>query len=258
MRRAGLLIAALTFIGTAWLQAQQILVSVTPETQKISLDSTAAVRIHIDSAQWLHGYHLLISYDPVLVRCRAIRSLQFFQISSLALWYNDTLHGTVTVDEAILGMGSQHGSGDLAELTFVGLNPGSTSLALTELSLRDTSNNEIPAQKQGGSIQIEQPAAVAESRILPRDESARVFPNPCNPSATIRYTCREPGEVVLAVYSILGEEIYRSRDMIQHPGEYSVLWDSRMPNGSPVPSGMYVIRVATPTSSSTTKLIVVR
>ena len=258
MRRAGLLIAALAFTGTAWLHAQQSLVSVTPETQKISLDSTATVRIRIDSVRWLHGYHLLISYDPMLVRCRAIRSLQFFQISSLALWYNDTLHGTVTIDEAILGMGSQDGSGDLAELTFTGLNPGSTSLTLTELSLRDTSNNEIPAQGQGGSIQVEQPNAVAERRDSPQDAGVRVFPNPCNPSATIRYTCREPGEVVLTVFSVLGEEVYRSREMIQQPGEYSVLWDSRKPNGSPVPSGMYVIRVATPTSSSTTKLIVVR
>jgi len=256
MRVVVLICSILMTAGTS-AYAQFPLVSLVPQSQQVMLDSSVTVRMHIDSVAWLHGYHVRISYDLALVKCRNIRSLQFFQTSSLFFPTIDTLHGTATADEAILGLGSQEGSGDIAELTFVGLSPGTAALAVAEISLRDTANNEIAVQTQGGSIQVEQPNAIVERVNRQWGEGVHVFPNPCNPSATIRFVCREPGETTLSVYTLLGDEVFSSRDF-REPGDQFFIWDGRTNLGGIVPSGMYIIRVATRTSLSTARLIVLR
>jgi hypothetical protein len=75
------------------------------------------------------------------------------------------------------------------------------------------------------------------------------FPNPFNPSTTIRYGLPEPATVSIIVYSLLGQEVTRLTYGYQAAGSYQVTWQGRREAGGTVSSGVYLCRmVATPSS----------
>jgi hypothetical protein len=86
------------------------------------------------------------------------------------------------------------------------------------------------------------------------------FPNPFNPSTTIRYSV--PGfegqgsgtnEVRLMVYDLLGREVALLANEGKAAGEYEVTFD-----GAGLSSGVYFYRLTAGTSTSTRKMLLVR
>jgi thermitase len=68
------------------------------------------------------------------------------------------------------------------------------------------------------------------------------YPNPFNPSTTIRYEIPEASRVSLVVYDIMGREVLRLVDDVIEPGYYTVKWEGRNSSGNPVSSGIYIYR----------------
>jgi endo-1,4-beta-xylanase len=69
------------------------------------------------------------------------------------------------------------------------------------------------------------------------------FPNPFNPSTTIRYRLGSPSRVQLAVYNVKGVKIRTLVDAYQNEGAYTGVWNSTDDMNRPVPSGMYFYRL---------------
>jgi flagellar hook assembly protein FlgD len=72
------------------------------------------------------------------------------------------------------------------------------------------------------------------------------FPNPFNPSTTIRYQVGKDAQGVatqVVVFDLLGREIRRLVDARQEPGYYEVVWDGKDEQGRAVPSGVYFVRL---------------
>jgi len=69
------------------------------------------------------------------------------------------------------------------------------------------------------------------------------YPNPFNPSTSVRYQLPEPGEVRLAIYDVLGQEVRVLVSERQPAGWYRVSWDGRDEAGQPVSSGVYLYRL---------------
>ena len=67
------------------------------------------------------------------------------------------------------------------------------------------------------------------------------FPNPFNPTTTIRFTLEETAPVTLVVVDLLGREVRRLVDGVVNGGVHSVVFDA----GS-LASGMYFYRLETP------------
>ena len=78
---------------------------------------------------------------------------------------------------------------------------------------------------------------------------AQNYPNPFNPSTTITYEIATTEHVKLVVYNIIGQKIRTLVNNVENAGPHSVVWDGRMDNGNPVPSGMYVYRLETSAGS---------
>jgi photosystem II stability/assembly factor-like uncharacterized protein len=72
---------------------------------------------------------------------------------------------------------------------------------------------------------------------------AQNFPNPFNPTTTIRYALPKDAFVSLKVYNILGQEIVTLKDELQSVGTFNILWNGRNNAGSQVASGMYLYRI---------------
>ena len=67
------------------------------------------------------------------------------------------------------------------------------------------------------------------------------YPNPFNPATTISFVLPEPAKVTLKVFNILGEEVATLAASTAFPrGRSGLVFD-----GSAVPSGVYVFRMAT-------------
>ena len=84
------------------------------------------------------------------------------------------------------------------------------------------------------------------------------FPNPFNPSTTIRYAIPIDANVKLAIYDVLGRETRVLQDGRQSAGVYSAAWDARDTKNQLAPSGVYVYRLTANYLASTKKMMVVR
>ena len=69
------------------------------------------------------------------------------------------------------------------------------------------------------------------------------YPNPFNPSTTIRYALKESGHARLVIFNVLGQEVRNLVDKEQAVGLFTVKWDGRNDNGEKVSSGMYFYRL---------------
>ncbi|MEZ4699240.1 MAG: putative Ig domain-containing protein [Rhodothermales bacterium] len=80
---------------------------------------------------------------------------------------------------------------------------------------------------------------------------APAYPNPFARSTTIEYSLVEAGDVELAVYDVLGREVDVLVRGAQPAGFHQVVWD-----GSNAPSGMYVLRLSTPSGPAQVRTMV--
>ncbi len=69
------------------------------------------------------------------------------------------------------------------------------------------------------------------------------YPNPFNPSTTIRYGLPAASEVVLEVYNVQGQRVRRLVAGHQTAGWHEVVWDGRGDHGQRLGSGVYVLRL---------------
>ena len=94
------------------------------------------------------------------------------------------------------------------------------------------------------STRVELPTRV---NLLP------AYPNPFNPSTTIKYQIPEQTKVRLVVVNIVGQEVVNLVNTQQQPGEYSLTWDA-----SDLASGIYFIRLVTENQTSIQKLMFIK
>ncbi len=81
------------------------------------------------------------------------------------------------------------------------------------------------------------------------------FPNPFNPTTTIRYALEASSEVTLKVYNTLGQEVITLVSAQRNAGQHSVVWDGRNAQGEHVASGIYIYRLVAGDYVQTRKLM---
>jgi len=79
------------------------------------------------------------------------------------------------------------------------------------------------------------------------------YPNPFNPSTTIRYDLPEAGHVALTIYDILGRRVAVAADSWQEAGMHDVVWSA-----ADVPSGIYFVRMVSGAFSQVRKMVLLR
>ncbi len=79
------------------------------------------------------------------------------------------------------------------------------------------------------------------------------FPNPFNPSTTIKYSTPQTQFVSIKIFNILGKEIASLVNEEKKPGNYTINFD-----GSNYPSGIYLYRIQAGSFIDTKKLILIK
>ena len=77
-----------------------------------------------------------------------------------------------------------------------------------------------------------------------RFELSPNFPNPFNPTTTIRYALPTAAKVSLIVYTVRGEKVATlAEEVRREAGYHAVVWDGRNDAGAAVASGVYFVRM---------------
>ena len=99
------------------------------------------------------------------------------------------------------------------------------------------------------------PVSVSETAsMLPASfELEQNFPNPFNPTTSIRYSVPQSSHVALTIFDILGREIRTLINEVQSPGHYTVTFDGR-----DLASGVYFYRLTSGSFSATKKFVMVK
>lgn len=85
--------------------------------------------------------------------------------------------------------------------------------------------------------------SLVHDRIPTEFALGRNWPNPFNPTTTIRFSLPEWSFVELKIYSLVGREIGTLANGNEDAGYQSVIWDGTDSYGNPVSSGMYFYRL---------------
>ncbi|MDP8233078.1 MAG: lamin tail domain-containing protein [Candidatus Zophobacter franzmannii] len=70
-----------------------------------------------------------------------------------------------------------------------------------------------------------------------------IYPNPFNPSTTIKFSLKGSDKVTVSVFNLKGQEVRTLVDCFFGEGTHSVVWDGNDLSGAECSSGIYFIRV---------------
>jgi hypothetical protein len=106
----------------------------------------------------------------------------------------------------------------------------------------------------GDPLEISDPSNV----VVKETKLYANYPNPFNPSTSIKFAIKQAGSVTLKIYSINGRLIKTLVNTELSLGEYRVLWNGKDDNNVPVPSGTYLYRIVAPNYVKTMKALLIK
>lgn len=81
------------------------------------------------------------------------------------------------------------------------------------------------------------------------------YPNPFNPTTTIKYDLATESMASLVIYNLLGQEVVTLVNSVQPAGYHSIVWNGQTKYGTPVSSGVYLMRLSTDNGSFNHKMV---
>lgn len=84
------------------------------------------------------------------------------------------------------------------------------------------------------------------------------FPNPFNPSTSIRFSIPERNLVKIRVFNARGQLVRNLLDDIREKGQHTIVWDGKDGFGCSVSSGIYFIRLASGGQGATRKVMLLK
>ncbi len=172
--------------------SQQPVVKVSPAEMDLELFEVGELFVQVENISGFRAYSISLSYDSQKLRCLGItRSTFFSNWNTFFFTLIDSNSNILTVDEAILGLGYENGSGDLFKVQFQALVEGDVNINIVNADLRDTLNNVIEVQTENGVVHIVDPTFVEDVKTSEAINNVIAYPNPFNSSTRIEFTFRQ-------------------------------------------------------------------
>lgn len=98
-----------------------------------------------------------------------------------------------------------------------------------------------------------------EGKLMPLENKIHQnFPNPFNPSTTLRYSLTDASHINLSIYDVRGRRCRNLVDQVQGQGNYSVIWDGLDESGHELKAGIYFCHYRSDNANQTIKLHLLR
>jgi len=103
------------------------------------------------------------------------------------------------------------------------------------------------------------PTAISDNNRLPNKyELAPNYPNPFNPSTTIKYTMADNALVTIKVYDITGQLVKTLINGHQSPGAHTIQWNGKNNSNINVVSGLYFVKMVSGKFTKVNKMMLIR
>ena len=206
-----------------------------------SESSGSIADLTIDSDKAIHGLQFDISYNP-----SEIKSIQPEAISGFEVKYNEISDGVIR--GLIFSM---QGQAIPENLKFEFLNAdgfeGTSTIEFKDIILADSQGSGVEVEVQTYDISF-------LNGLLPlKTELTDAYPNPFNPSSTIKYGLKNEGHVEIMVYDATGRLVDELVNQHQAAGYHSITW-----NASNQASGMYFAKMVVGDVVQTQKLVLLK
>jgi len=86
----------------------------------------------------------------------------------------------------------------------------------------------------------------------------RCYPNPFNPQMTISFSLEQIGWAEFGVFELTGRRVTLLASRVFTAGTHSLTWNGRDSQGRTMPSGTYLVRLATESGVEARKVMLVR
>ena len=114
-----------------------------------------------------------------------------------------------------------------------------------------------PCVKLYGQVVI--PADLVARSELPHSFTLiQNFPNPFNPSTTIRYGLSEDAPVSLEIYDLRGTVVYNHTSSYHTAGWHNMVWNGQNTDGRSVSTGIYFARIVAGNQSDVIKMLFIK
>jgi len=137
--------------------------------------------------------------------------------------------------------------------------PGSALANFTQiLSSYGSAVYTISTQEEMVNLPPIPPIVSVDDQVVSIPEDFHLFqnyPNPSNPSTTIRFSIVQPGNVSIKIYDVLGRKVKTLINEVKIIGTYSSTWNGNDNFGNKVSSGIYFYRMVSGTFIETKKMI---
>lgn len=84
------------------------------------------------------------------------------------------------------------------------------------------------------------------------------YPNPFNPVTTIRFSLKQAQHVNLTVYNLAGRKVRNLCSAAYPVGDYNLIWDGCDDQNKAMPSGVYILKLQSPTGVINKKLTLMK
>ncbi len=194
----------------------------------------------------LYGSMLRIRYHDRSLRFAAIQSGDAWLARPLLISSNDQDRGVLSVGLMLTaGAPVLEGGGEILQLLISSdkpPDPARLSIENAGMVTTDGTVHEIDVEgNPDGS------AYTPDTFVLDH-----AYPNPFNPTTTIRYVLPEAGKVEFTIYNLQGRQVFRTSAEFPEGGEQRWVWDGRGSNGQRLSSGIYVVQVVAKARSGDT------
>jgi hypothetical protein len=187
--------------------------------------------LNIPSRQTIYGLALQIDMDPGLVQIARMDHPQLAAIEGFILRADDVENGRYLLHRVALEEPETGAS--LLRLQVLFLAEGRIPIKLRWLATGADGSHCSEGQTE---IAVDGHFALPQQFTLHQN-----FPNPFNPSTTIRYEMPVAGEVHMEVYNVLGQRVALLINAAQEAGYQQFIWNSTKTGHQA--SGMYILRL---------------
>jgi hypothetical protein len=159
------------------------------------------------------------------------------------------------------------GSGAVAELHFI-LEHGVDQVEINPIVMESPNHSLTYYYNDytdgGAEVRSVQPDVEAGPVVYSRDAVPGRFalhqnsPNPFNPTTSVKYDMASAGDVNIAVFNVLGQEVKELVNGYSEAGSHEVIWDGKNTYGEQVASGIYFYRIETEQFNETKKMILLK
>ena len=106
---------------------------------------------------------------------------------------------------------------------------------------------------------LDGPTAIDDDVVQPgKYELYANYPNPFNPTTTIKYQVPEVTDVAVEIYDILGNKVTTLFKGKKSPGTYELMWNGKNNAGVQVSSGLYFYKLKTKNFTKTHKMMLLK